>query len=111
MLFYSHNPHDSEPIGLIILERCSINSCATDTTTFSITFKLEASRTYHLCAENEESCLSWVNSLRRSSYGYLRAQVDRMQDQVSRLHVKVQKITTILSLLLNVFLSQALFGI
>ena len=83
MLFYYHNPHDTEPIGLIVLEGCSINPCSTDTTTFSITFQCEGSRTYHLCADDEESCSAWINSLQRSSYSYLRAQVDRMHEQVS----------------------------
>ena len=82
MLFYYHTPQDSEPIGLIVLEGCSINCCLTDTTTFSITFQCEAARTYHLCADDEETCASWVNSLQRSSYGYLKAQVDRMLEQV-----------------------------
>ncbi|KAL5257166.1 hypothetical protein ACHWQZ_G012187 [Mnemiopsis leidyi] len=88
MLFYYHNPHDTEPIGLIVLEGCSINSCSTDGTTFSITFQCEGSRTYHLCADDEETCSAWVNSLQRSSYSYLRAQVDRMHEQVLALEKK-----------------------
>lgn len=83
MLFYYHTPHDTEPIGLIVLEGCSINSCSTDTTTFSIAFQCDNSRTYYLCADDEESCSAWINSLQRSSYGYLRAQVDRMYEQVN----------------------------
>ena len=90
MLFYYHNPHDTEPIGLIVLEGCSINSCSTDNTTFSITFQCEGSRTYNLCADDEESCTAWVNSLQRSSYSYLRAQVDRMHEQVSDFYVAGQ---------------------
>ena len=90
MLFYYHNPHDTEPIGLIVLEGCSINSCSTDNTTFSITFQCGGSRTYNLCADDEESCTAWVNSLQRSSYSYLRAQVDRMHEQVSDFYVAGQ---------------------
>ncbi|XP_063694899.1 sesquipedalian-2-like isoform X2 [Bolinopsis microptera] len=88
MLFYYHNPHDTEPIGLIVLEGCSINSCSTDNKTFSITFQCEGSRTYNLCADDEESCTAWINSLQRSSYSYLRAQVDRMHEQVQALERK-----------------------
>ena len=91
MLFYYHNPHDTEPIGLIVLEGCSINSCSTDGTTFSITFQCEGSRTYHLCADDEETCSAWVNSLQRSSYSYLRAQVDRMHEQVKISLIEAEK--------------------
>ena len=82
MLFYFQNPHDVEPVGLIILEGCTVNSCSTDNTTFSISFQSDSSRTYHLSADDEESCSSWINALQRSSYGYLSTQVQRLQDQV-----------------------------
>lgn len=88
LLFYYQNPHDPEPIGLIVLEGCSIKPCPTDPTTFTIVFSTEGARTYYLCSDDEVVTGSWVSALQRSSYGYLRAQVERLHNQVSLLEQK-----------------------
>lgn len=72
MFFYFEKKNDREPIGVIILEGCSIE-VSDDFVTEKYMFKINfpTSRIYYLAAETQEIMELWMLNLSRSSFYYL----------------------------------------
>lgn len=62
--------HEKDPIGVIVLENCSVQLAegGDSAFTFSIQFAGEGTRTYKLTADDDEQCMSWVKALSCCSY-------------------------------------------
>uniref|UniRef100_A0A8C8RKT3 Sesquipedalian n=1 Tax=Pelusios castaneus TaxID=367368 RepID=A0A8C8RKT3_9SAUR len=86
MLFYFEERESREPVGAIILEGCTVELCeAAEEFAFAIKFDCAKSRTYILAAESQASMESWVKSLSRASFDYLRLVVKELEKQLKEM--------------------------
>ncbi|XP_034647440.1 sesquipedalian-1 [Trachemys scripta elegans] len=86
MLFYFEERESREPVGVIILEGCTVELCeAAEDFTFAIKFDCAKSRTYVLAAESQAAMESWVKSLSRASFDYLRLVVKELEKQLEEM--------------------------
>ncbi|KAH8241092.1 hypothetical protein KR026_012013 [Drosophila bipectinata] len=81
LLFYFESRMDKEPLGLIIVEGCTIElSNEVEHYCFEIAFN--GNRTYILSAENQESMEAWMKALTCAGYEYKRIVVAELQRQL-----------------------------
>ncbi|XP_037959023.1 sesquipedalian-1-like [Teleopsis dalmanni] len=84
LLFYFERKGDKEPLGLIIVEGCTIElSEESDQYCFEIAFN--GNRTYILCAESQESMETWMKSLTCAGYEYKKLMVAELQRQLEEI--------------------------
>ncbi|OQR66397.1 sesquipedalian-1-like, partial [Tropilaelaps mercedesae] len=87
LLFYFERP-EREPVGLIVLEGCSIElaECSeTERYAFFIIFHGQNMRTYTLAAETQEDMEGWMKALSCANYDYLRNMVAELQRQIDEI--------------------------
>ncbi len=85
LLFYFEKKQDKEPVGLIVLEACSVQASAQVQHAFEISFDGQGTRTYLLLADNDEDMQSWMKAISHASYEYLRTIVNELQRRVNLL--------------------------
>ncbi|XP_017056443.1 sesquipedalian-1 [Drosophila ficusphila] len=84
LLFYFESRVDKEPLGLIIVEGCTIElSNEVDNFCFEIAFN--GNRTYVLSADNQESMESWMKALTCAGYEYKRIILTELQRQLQEI--------------------------
>ena len=83
LLFYFQKKQDKEPLGVIVLEACSVQVSAHGRYSFEISFDGIGTRTYILYADNDEDMQSWIKAISHASYEYLRSIVTELQRRVS----------------------------
>ncbi|EDW28221.1 GL19054 [Drosophila persimilis] len=84
LLFYFEARTDKEPLGLIIVEGCTIElSNEVDNYCFEIAFN--GNRTYILAAEDQESMETWMKALTCAGYEYKRIIVAELQRQLQEI--------------------------
>lgn len=87
LLFYFEKKGDREPIGVIILEGCTIELAeCEDQYTFKLVFHGGGGRVYVLAADSQESLEVWMKALARASYDYLKLMVAELQKQLDELN-------------------------
>lgn len=87
LLFYFDKKGDSEPIGVIILEGCSVELAENaDKFSFELTFLGSGARTYVLAADSQEEMEEWMQVLACASYDYMRCAVEELQRQMDELN-------------------------
>ena len=80
LLFYYENKGEKEPIGVIILEGCTIELAEdTDNYMFMINFASSGLRTYCLSAHSQESMEGWMKALSCAGYEYVKLMVSDLQ--------------------------------
>ncbi|XP_007464939.1 PREDICTED: sesquipedalian-1 [Lipotes vexillifer] len=73
MLFYFEDAASREPVGVIILEGCTVELVeAAEEFAFAVRFAGARARTYVLAAESQAAMEGWVKALSRASFDYLR---------------------------------------
>ncbi|NXV20023.1 SESQ1 protein, partial [Cepphus grylle] len=83
MLFYFEERESREPVGVIVLEGCTVELCdSAEEFAFAIRFSGTKSRTYVLAAESQAAMESWVKSLSRASFDYMRLVVRELEKQL-----------------------------
>ena len=82
LLFYFEKKQDKEPVGLIVLENCSVQASEVDKYAFELLFEGTNTRTYVLQADTEEELDLWMKSVAHASYEYLKAIVQELQGQL-----------------------------
>nr|XP_033811892.1 sesquipedalian-1 [Geotrypetes seraphini] len=83
VLFYFEDKGSREPVGAILMEGCTVEpSESTELYTFTIRFEGSKSRTYILAAESEAAMQSWVKSLSRANFDYMRLLIKELQLQL-----------------------------
>ncbi|XP_065357238.1 sesquipedalian-1 [Calliphora vicina] len=93
LLFYFEKKGEKEPLGLIIVEGCTIElSEESDQYCFEIAFN--GNRTYILSAESQESMESWMKALTCAGYEYKKLMVAELQRQLEEIDSSRNKITT-----------------
>ena len=87
LLFYFEKKGDREPVGLIIIEGCTVELAEmTDAFTFELVFPGSSSRTYILAADTQEEMESWMKAITCASYDYMKLMVTELQRQVDELN-------------------------
>ncbi|NXP20341.1 SESQ1 protein, partial [Scytalopus superciliaris] len=86
MLFYFEERESREPVGVIVLEGCNVELCeSAEDFAFAIRFGGTKSRTYVLAAESQAAMESWVKSLSRASFDYMRLVVRELERQLEEM--------------------------
>ncbi|NXI45722.1 SESQ1 protein, partial [Galbula dea] len=86
MLFYFEERESREPVGVIVLEGCNVELCeSAEDFAFAIRFGGAKSRTYVLAAESQAAMESWVKSLSRASFDYMRLMVRELEKQLEEM--------------------------
>ncbi|NXN15802.1 SESQ1 protein, partial [Indicator maculatus] len=86
MLFYFEERESREPVGVIVLEGCNVELCdSAENFAFAIRFGGAKCRTYVLAAESQAAMESWVKSLSRASFDYMRLVVRELEKQLEEM--------------------------
>jgi len=85
LLFYFDKRFDKEPIGVIILEGCTIELAdeEQEMCAFKIVFHGEGRRTYYLGADSQATVEDWMKFLASSSYDYMKLMVMELQQKLA----------------------------
>lgn len=83
LLFYFDKKGDKEPLGVIILEGCTIELAEDEEQfCFKILFHGTNNRNYILGAESQEAMEQWMKAIACSSYDYMKLMVAELQRQL-----------------------------
>ncbi|KAM7017597.1 sesquipedalian-1-like [Tautogolabrus adspersus] len=86
MLFYFEERDSKEPIGVIVLEGCTVELCeSAEEFAFAIKFDCVKARVYKMAAENQAAMESWVKALSRASFDYMRLVVKELERQLEEI--------------------------
>ncbi|MEQ2270793.1 hypothetical protein XENORESO_013165 [Xenotaenia resolanae] len=86
MLFYFEERESREPIGVIVLEGCTVELCeSAEEFAFAIKFDCAKARVYKLAAESQTAMESWVKALSRASFDYMRLVVKELERQLAEI--------------------------
>lgn len=90
LLFYFEKKGEKEPIGVVILEGCTIELAEDEGQFgFKIVFHGQGNRTYILEAESQESMEQWMKALASASFDYIKLMVTELQRQLDEMEVNV----------------------
>lgn len=87
LLFYFEKRGDKEPLGVIILEGCTIEMTEEDGEQycFKVIFHGEKDRSYLLAAESQDVMEKWMKALTCAGYEYMKLMVAELQRQLEEL--------------------------
>lgn len=86
MLFYFEERDSREPIGVIVLEGCTVELCeSAEEFAFAIKFDCAKARVYKMAADNQVAMESWVKALSRASFDYMRLVVKELERQLEEI--------------------------
>lgn len=84
MLFYFEAEASREPLGVILLEGCTVELVdAREEFAFAVHFAGGRSRPYVLAADSQAALEGWVKALSRASFHYLRLVVRELEQQLA----------------------------
>ena len=83
LLFYFEKKQDKEPLGLIVLEACSVQVSSHAKYALEISFDGQGTRVYVMTADNDEDMQSWIKVISHASYEYMKSIVDELQRRVN----------------------------
>ncbi|XP_072452406.1 sesquipedalian-2 isoform X2 [Notamacropus eugenii] len=88
LLFYFEGRETRPPLGLIVLEGCTVELCqGPQEFTFAIRFDAPGLRPYVLAAEGPEAQEAWVKVLSRASFGYMRLLLQELQRRLEEMQL------------------------
>ncbi|KAM9810319.1 sesquipedalian-1-like [Neosynchiropus ocellatus] len=88
MLFYFEERDSREPIGVIVLEGCTVELCeSAEEFAFAIKFDCAKARVYKMAAESQAAMESWVKALSRASFDYMRLVVKELERQLEEIQL------------------------
>lgn len=86
LLFYFEKKGDKEPVGLVVLEGCTIELAEDEELYgFKIVFHGQGNRSYALAADSQESMEQWMKALAQAPYDYMKLMVAELQRQLDQM--------------------------
>ncbi|XP_077417537.1 SH2B adaptor protein 3 isoform X5 [Vanacampus margaritifer] len=86
MLFYFEERDGREPIGVIVLEGCTVELCeSAEEFAFAVKFDCARARVYKMAADSQPAMESWVKALSRASFDYMRLVVKELERQLEEI--------------------------
>ncbi|XP_053276928.1 sesquipedalian-1 [Pleuronectes platessa] len=86
MLFYFEERDGREPIGVIVLEGCTVELCeSAEEFAFAIKFECAKARVYKMASDSQVAMESWVKALSRASFDYMRLVVKELERQLEEI--------------------------
>lgn len=86
LLFYFEKKTDRDPVGVIILEGCTVELAENEELfAFKILFHGSGHRAYVLSADSQEDMEGWMKALACASYDYMKLMVAELQRQLSEI--------------------------
>jgi len=85
LLFYFEKKRDKEPVGVIVLEHCSVQASEHEKHALEISFDGSGTRTYILLADNDTDMSAWIRAISHASYEYLKSIVEELQERLDAL--------------------------
>ncbi|KAM6944976.1 sesquipedalian-1-like [Lycodopsis pacificus] len=86
MLFYFEERDSREPIGVIVLEGCTVELCeSAEEFAFAVKFDCAKARVYKMAADSQAAMESWVKALSRASFEYMRLVVKELERQLEEI--------------------------
>ena len=85
LLFYFEKKRDREPVGVIVLEHCSVQASEHEKHALEISFDGAGTRTYILLADNDADMSAWIRAISHASYEYLKSIVEELQERLDAL--------------------------
>uniref|UniRef100_A0A182R255 PH domain-containing protein n=1 Tax=Anopheles funestus TaxID=62324 RepID=A0A182R255_ANOFN len=86
LLFYFEKRTDKEPLGMIILEGCTVELAEeSEQYCFQIIFHGPNNRTYYLSTESQASMEQWMKALTCAGYDYMKLMVAELQRQLDEI--------------------------
>lgn len=86
LLFYFERRSDREPLGVVILEGCTVELAEEgEQYCFQIVFHGINNRTYTLSAESQEAMETWMKALTCAGYEFIKLMVSDLQRQLAEL--------------------------
>ncbi|XP_063164484.1 sesquipedalian-2 [Candoia aspera] len=83
LLFYFEERESRDPLGLIVLEGCTVELCeAAEEFAFAIRFDGSGGKSYVLVADCQATMEAWVKALSRASFDYMRLVVKELEKQL-----------------------------
>ncbi|EDW02885.1 sesquipedalian-1 [Drosophila grimshawi] len=95
LLFYFETRLDKEPLGLIVVEGCTIElSLESDVDNYCFEIAFNGNRTYILAADTHDSMEAWMKALTCAGYEYKRIIVAELQRQLQEIEDSRNKMRT-----------------
>jgi len=91
LLFYSEKPGDREPLGVIILEGCTVELAEEETEVYAFKIVFHGSdgknkgRIYTLGTRSMEDLEAWMKLVASASYDYMKLMVVELQQQLEEI--------------------------
>ncbi|XP_065091300.1 sesquipedalian-1 [Ochlerotatus camptorhynchus] len=86
LLFYFERKGDREPLGMIILEGCTVELAEEgEQYCFQIIFHGPNNRTYYLSTESQSNMEQWMKALTCAGYDYMKLMVAELQRQLDEI--------------------------
>uniref|UniRef100_A0A182N0C6 PH domain-containing protein n=1 Tax=Anopheles dirus TaxID=7168 RepID=A0A182N0C6_9DIPT len=86
LLFYFEKRTDKEPLGMIILEGCTVELAEeSEQYCFQIIFHGPNNRTYFLSTESQSNMEQWMKALTCAGYDYMKLMVAELQRQLDEI--------------------------
>ncbi|KAJ6637888.1 Sesquipedalian-1 [Pseudolycoriella hygida] len=86
LLFYFEKKGDREPLGVIVLEGCTIELAKDEEQyCFQVVFHGINNRTYYLSAESQDLMETWMKALTCAGYEYMKLMVSELQRQLDEI--------------------------
>ncbi|XP_032642916.1 sesquipedalian-2 [Chelonoidis abingdonii] len=83
LLFYFEDRESRDPLGLVVLEGCTVELCeAAEEFAFAIRFDDAGAKAYVLVADCQATMEGWVKALSRASFDYMRLVVRELEKQL-----------------------------
>ncbi|NXA52948.1 SESQ2 protein, partial [Nothocercus julius] len=83
LLFYFEERESREPMGLVVLEGCTVELCeAAEEFAFAIRFDDAGAKACVLVADGQAAMEAWVKALSRASFDYMRLVVRELEKQL-----------------------------
>ncbi|MCJ8746601.1 hypothetical protein PDJAM_G00143690 [Pangasius djambal] len=82
LLFLFEERGKREPLGLVVLEGCTVELCESERVDFAFAVRFGPSHTHTLAADTQAEMEDWAKALARASFQYLRLVVRELEKQL-----------------------------